>query len=339
MSDPQPATIDMVAQRAGVSISTVSRVLNRSVPVAEPTAARVLAAVAELGYVPQMAAKSLARGRTRALGLLLPDINNDFFWPLLRSITVSAGRAGYTVVVSVRDSPDAPPQVGRHNADGLIIFNTSATPAELRSIRATGIPMVLLYQNGGPDLSIPLITIENKRGAYLVVSHLIEAHGHSRIAMLTGPQGSEDSYWREQGYYAALAEHRIAADPALVGPGMFDEASSCATVAAWLEAGLEFSAVFACDDDSARGALRALAQAGRRVPEDVAVVGFDDSPLSPYTQPPLTTVHAPTEQVGQRAVAQLIHGIEHGQMLPLTLLPTELILRRSCGCGAAGGMQ
>lgn len=329
-------TIDMVAQRAGVSISTVSRVLNQTVHVAEETSARVLAAVAELGYVPHTAARNLAQGKTNTLGLLLPDISADFFWPLLRGITLSAADAGYGLLIAIRRPGDTLqlqlPPLGRHNTDGLIIFDRSVHETELRQLASAGVPMVLLYRSAPGDLPIPTIMIENKAGARQLVDHLIEMHGCRRIGYLRGPDSNEDSRWRELGYRESLAAHGLPFDPALVGAGAFQEQPARDTVAGWLDKGLEFDAIFGGDDGSARGALAALAQAGLSVPGDVALAGFDDSPLARHLSPPLTTVRAPTEQVGQEAVAQLVRLIRTGQADRVRLLPTELIIRRSCGC-------
>jgi len=331
-------TIDEVAARAGVSISTVSRVLNRSVNVTEEVAARVLAVVAELGYVPQTAARHLAQGKTSTLGLLLPDIGTDFFSPLLRSINAAAAAAGYDLLIAIHregegQRPTRQP-LGKHNTDGLLVFDHSHSDAELRHFHQLGFPAVLLYRSSPEGTAFPSITIENKTGARQIVDHLIEAHDRRRIAFLRGPAGNQDSIWREGGYRESLAAHGLPFDPALVGDGEFYEGPARATVERWLAAGLQFDAIFAGDDGSAVGALAALAQAGKRVPEDVALAGFDDDPMVRYLNPPLTTVRAPTERVGHEAVQQLVRLIQASKARPTTLLPTELVLRRSCGCGA-----
>ena len=165
-----------------------------------------------------------------------------------------------------------------------------------------------------------------------MVDHLIEVHGRRRIAFLCGPAGNEDSYWRERGYRESLAAHGIPFDPALVASGEFQEGPAKAAVERWLAEDLHFDAIFAADDDSAGGALLALTQAGKRVPEGVALAGFDDTLVSRYLTPPLTTVHAPTERVGQEAVRQLVRLITTGEAEPGILLPTSLVIRQSCGC-------
>jgi len=159
-------------------------------------------------------------------------------------------------------------------------------------------------------------------------------HGCRRIAFLRGPEGHEDSYWRETGYREALEAHAIPFDSGLIAPGEFNRNAAAASVRNMLAAGVEIDAVFAGDDEAAVGVLEALREAGKRVPEDIAVVGFDDQRLSAYLTPPLTTVRAPTERVGYEAAQQLVKLIRTGQADRLTLLPTEMIIRRSCGCGA-----
>lgn len=329
-------TIGQVAKLANVSTATVSRVLNQSVSVAGETSARVLAAVAELGYVPQSAARNLAQGTTRTLGLVLPDASADFYSPLLRGITEAAAAGDYDVLIAIQPNAAAGQPIrrslGRHNADGLLAFDLSYADAELRQLHAQHVPVVLMYRSPPLGTSIPAILIENTRGAQQIVEHLITAHGRRRIAFLRGQPKNEDSSWREHGYRQALAAHGIACDPALIGSGDYDEQAAYATVEGWLAAGLRFDALFAADDTSATGALAALAHGGARVPQDVALVGFDDVLRARYLSPPLTTVRAPMREVGQAAVQQLISLIETGRADPATLLPTELVVRQSCGC-------
>jgi LacI family transcriptional regulator len=331
-----PVTSVDVARQAGVSIATVSRVLRQSVPVSEEVKQRVLAAVAELGYVPHAAARTLAQGTTTTIGLLLPEIGTEFFSPLLRGIESAAREAGYHLLIATQSPADAErasrQPLGRHNTDGLLIFTDNVNPEEVRQFHRHGFPVVLLYRSAAAGLPSPYVTVENRAGAQQVVEHLITVHGRRRIAFLHGPAGNEDAYWREQGYQAALAAHGIPFDPALVAHGDFQAQPAQRAVEGWLAANLAFDAIFAADDDSAGGALLALTQAGKRVPQDVALVGFDDTLVSRYLTPPLTTVHAPTEQVGQEAVRQLVRLITTGEADPATLLPTELMIRQSCGC-------
>jgi DNA-binding LacI/PurR family transcriptional regulator len=181
-------------------------------------------------------------------------------------------------------------------------------------------------------LNIPVITIENKDGAAMLINHLIEIHGRRRIVFLRGPEGHEDSVWRERGYHEALESHHIQFDPNLIASGEFDEEEAFAAIQQMLSEGMEFDAIFAGDDDSAIGAMRALKMAGRLIPGDVAVVGFDDVPFARYLSPALTTVRAPIEEIGREAVRQLARLMNGDQAQALTLMRTELVIRESCGC-------
>jgi len=329
-------TIDDVARRACVSISTVSRVINRTVPVSGDVAARVQAAMAELNYRPRAAARNLAARRTHTVGLLITGIEGDFFAPLLSGIESATGEAGLDLLISTsgRRGPRAefPNSLGPHNTDGLLVFANSLGAAGLAHCHARGFPVVLIHQSPPAGLDIPCVTVENQAAARRMVDHLIEAHGRRRIAFLRGPEGHEDSYWREAGYRKALEAHGIQPDPALVTLGGFDRHVAHGSVLRLLADGIELDAVFAGDDESAIGVLDALRESGRRVPEEASVVGFDDQRLSAVLEPPLTTVRAPTEEVGRQSVRQLLALIRTGRADPLTLLATEIEIRRSCGC-------
>jgi len=167
-----------------------------------------------------------------------------------------------------------------------------------------------------------------------VVDHLIDVHGCKRILFLQGPQGNEDSEQREKGYRQSLKKHNLPFDPCLVVRGGFEPNQAHAAAVQLIAAGLEFDAIFTGDDDNAVGVIQALREAGRDIPADVAVVGFDDSLFARILTPPLTTVRAPIEQVGQAAVRQLLRLIRAEQVEARLVLPTELIIRQSCGCSA-----
>jgi DNA-binding LacI/PurR family transcriptional regulator len=332
----QSSTIADVARLAGVSIATVSRVINGNTPVVPSTAERVQAAVKELNFVPRTAARVLASRRTNTIGLLLPEIGGWFFPSILRGIESAARQAGFDLLIHTVDVEyplkTSRRALGMHNTDGLIIFTNSVDDEELSYLEQSGFPIVLLHQTPPDSLNIPVITIENKDGAQKLVDHLIEVHACRRIAFLRGPAGHEDSKWRERGYRESLEAHGIPFDEALIAVGGFDEAKADSAVAQWLSDGLQFDAIFAGDDDAALGVFTALQRAERHIPNDVAVVGFDDVPLARFMSPPLTTVRAPTEQTGKDAVKQLVRLIRSEPAESIILLPTELVIRNSCGC-------
>jgi DNA-binding LacI/PurR family transcriptional regulator len=334
----QPATIHDVAKRARVSISTVSRVLNQTVPVSSDAARRVQKAMTDLKFVPRSAARNLATSTTNALGLLLSDIYSAFFGPMLSGIEVIARELGYNLLISTaggkKSSVEIAQLLGTHNVDGLMIFADSLDVAGLAHYHALGFPIVLIHQSPPESMQIPCVTVENKAASRKLVDHLIEVHQRRRILFLRGPEKQEDSYWRETGYRESLEAHQIPIDEKLIGAGEFDRAAAKNEMKRLIANGLQFDAVFAADDESAIGVLEALKESDRLVPEQVAVVGFDDQPLSAFLTPPLTTVRAPTEEVGREAARQLISLIRTGQAQPLVLLQTEMIIRRSCGCNA-----
>lgn len=332
----RPATIQDVADLAGVSIATVSRVVNGKSPVVAATAQRVLDAIRALNYVPRAAARILASKRTNTLGLSVPEISGEFFAPMLRGIEAAAGAAGFDLLIhtTAYKKPEMRHQtLGEHNTDGLLVFIGGLEAAELERLNAIGFPVVFLHQTPPEGLNIPVVTVENKKGAMLAVDHLIETHGCRRIVYLSGPAGNEDAGWRERGYRAALENHAIPLDPALIIPGNFSSRASAESVAKLLESGQQFDAIFSGDDMAAVGALSALREAGLRVPEDVRLVGFDDISLARHLTPPLTTIHAPTEAVGQIATQLLLRLVQHEAVELEVLLPTELTIRQSCGCG------
>jgi len=328
-------TISDIAERAGVSIATVSRVLNGNTPVSEETAERVRAAIDELQFVPHTAARMLASRRTNTIGLLLSDISGEFFSPMLRGIEAATREACFNLLIHTTDeshrTSHARPLLGEHNTDGLLVFTDSLEDAELVRLHKVGLPVVLMHQSV-TELEIPTITIENKDGATRIVDHLIEVHKRRRIVYLRGPARHEDSVWRERGYRESLEAHGLKVDPALIADGNFDREVAEGAIRNLLSRGLDFDAVFCGDDETALGVFAALQSSNRAIPADVAVVGFDDVSFAPFLSPPLTTVRAPIEQVGREAVKQLVRLIRGEQAEPLILLPTELVIRRSCGC-------
>jgi len=329
-------TIREVAKQAGVSIATVSRYINQTATVSPEVATRLDEVMETLKYVPHSAARNLATQKTNSIGLLLTyNIYGDFFAPMLRGIEEVVAESGFNLLISssISNSNNSHSQaLGPHNSDGILGYADSLSEANLTHYFHSKFPVVLIYRSSPPHLSIPSVTVENKTAAKGIVDHLIEVHGRRRIVFLRGPEHQEDSYWREMGYRASLEAHSIDYDADLVCPGEFEREVAQTSMIELIMAGVEFDAVFTGDDDAAIGVLAALREMGKRVPEDVSVVGFDDQRTSPYLTPSLTTVRAPTEEVGRVAARQIINLIRGRQADPLTLLPTEIVIRNSCGC-------
>ena len=336
INDYLRATIADVAERAGVSIATVSRVINKTGQVAEATASRVNNAILELNFTPHAAARGLASRKTNTLGLILRDISGEFFQPMLRGIEAGTREHGFDLLILCTHRPfdeDAPPNypLSEHNSDGLLVFADSLDEPEIIRLHKTQFPLVLLHRSSPPGLQIPCVTVENKSGARRLVDYLIEQRGYRHIAFLAGPESQEDSFWREMGYRESLASHGIPFDSSLVAVGGFDEHDAKLGVKTLLDRGVKVDAIFTGDDDSAIGVLSYLKDVGIRVPEDIAIVGFDDIPLARHLTPPLTTVRAPIERAAREAINQLVRLIRTGEAERLVLLPTEVIIRRSCG--------
>ena len=329
-------TINDVARLAGVSISTVSRVINQTAPVADETVETVRRAIEMLGFQPHPGARRLAGGKTQTLGLLLPDLTNPFFSQLLRGIEGSVRESGFDLLVhflNLRAYPNhqqRPRPLSEHNTDGLIIFTDNMANVEIIRLHRQGFPMVLLFRSAPDGLPIPTVNIDNAKGTQAAIDHLIERCGRRRIAFLQGLPGNEDSHWREMSYRQSLAAHGLIFDPRLVARGDYTEASAMQAVQQWLAADLTFDAVFTGDDFAAIGVISALNKAGIDVPGQVSVVGFDDVDVARHFNPPLTTVRSPIDEAGRWAAELLMQLIRTGAAESI-MLPTELVVRKSCG--------
>ncbi|MGA9397994.1 MAG: LacI family DNA-binding transcriptional regulator [Anaerolineaceae bacterium] len=329
-------TIRDVARKAGVSVATVSRYINKSQPVAAETAAILESILAEMNYAPDAAARNLATRKTHVIGLLLADIRADFYAPLLRGIDSVVLGFGYNLIVSSyhNENGENPPlPIGPHNTDGMLVFVDSMGNDAIVDLQRKHFPMVLIHRTHPEGVTIPCVTVENKAASRKLIDHLIEHHQRRRIVFLRGPELQEDSFWREQGYREALKNHGIPIDESLVLDGEFDRYVARQTVLDLFSRQADpCDAIFCGDDDAAIGVLDALHMLKRRIPQDVAVVGFDDQNISAYLDPPLTTVRAPTEEVGRKAAQELFQLLTNEGVEPVTLLPTEIVYRRSCGC-------
>jgi DNA-binding LacI/PurR family transcriptional regulator len=333
-------TIRDVAKKAGVSVATVSRYINHNQPVAPDTAERLERVLKELNYVPHATARNLATRKTRIIGLLLADIRADFYAPLLRGIDSVVQGFGYNLIVSSyhNDNGENPPlPIGPHNTDGMLVFADSLGDESIIDLQRRHFPTVLIHRTPPKGVPLPCVTVENKATSCKLVGHLIDTHKCRRIIFLRGPRLQEDSFWREQGYREALKEHGIPIDDGLILEGEFDRLVARDSILNLFNRQADpCDAIFSGDDDAAIGVLDALHTLKRRVPHDIAVIGFDDQNISAYLDPPLTTVRAPTEEVGRKA-AQVLFGLLLNEDVDLvTLLPTEIVIRSSCGCSFEG---
>jgi DNA-binding LacI/PurR family transcriptional regulator len=330
-------TIRDVARQAGVSVATVSRYINRNAPVSAEVAERLDRVMTDLRYVPHAAARHLASRKTRVIGLLLNNLHNDFFVPLLNGVEAVVRQKEYNLIIATYhgNSRNAmPPPIGPHNTDGMLVFSDGLFDEDLANLNESGFPMVLVHRTSPNSLNIPSVTVENIEITHKLIEHLIQAHGKRRILFMRGPVHQEDSFRREVGYKSALAANGIPFDENLVLNGDFERDIAYHVLNDFLGNGkrVAFDAVFTGDDDAAIGVLRALHKHGYKIPEEVAVVGFDDLGFASFLNPPLTTVRAPTESVGRIATEKLFSLLENSSPNEAIVLPTEIIFRRSCGC-------
>jgi LacI family transcriptional regulator len=307
-------SIYQVARQAGVSVATVSRVLNDKGPVRAETRDRVLAAVADLGYVPHSAARSLSTRRTTAIGVLLPDMHGEFFSELVRGLDLAARAAGYHLLVSGSHNDPAETaevlQALHGRVDGLVVMTPGLGGSWLRASLPRGLPVVLLNEEDG-DPGHEALGIDNRLGARLAVEHLLGL-GHRSIAFIRGPAGNSDAARRLEGYRDALRAHSIAPEPRLELHGDFSEERGAAAGTSIARLRPRPTAIFAANDATAIGCLTALRELGVRVPEDVSLVGFDDIPIARYLSPPLTTVRVPIAELGRRAMSRLLARVAGG---------------------------
>jgi DNA-binding LacI/PurR family transcriptional regulator len=330
-------TIRDVARKAGVSVATVSRYINRNATVSPEVSERLRAVMTELKYVPHAAARHLASRKTRVVGLLLNNLHNDFFVPLLNGVEAVVRKKGYNLLIATYHADlrnETPPPIGPHNTDGLLVFSDGLMDEDLVSLNSIGFPMVLVHRTPPPSVALPSVTVENVEVTKKLVEHLICVHNKRRILFLRGPIHQEDSARREAGYKSALESNNIPFDENLVLNGEFEREVAFQSMNDFLSNGrkVPFDAVFSGDDDAAIGVLRSLQNHGYNIPQDVAVTGFDDLGFAPFLNPPLTTVRAPTEMVGRIATERLFGLLENKPSDEIVILPTEIIFRRSCGC-------
>ncbi len=329
------ATIRDVAREAGVSVATVSRVLNGSAPVREDTDRQVRTAAQRLNYWPNGAARSLITNRTHTIGVLLPDLHGEFFSEVIRGIDLASRRYGLHLLVSsshaATDELVAALRTMRGRIDGLMVMAPEVAGPRLVRECALGAPTVLLNP-GRAVKGCDSISIANFEGAHEIVRHLI-ALGHRRIAVVRGPEGNTDADQRVAGYRAALAESGVSIPHEYELPGDFHEPSGYEAGRRILALRRRPTAIFVTNDRMAVGVLGALGDAGVSVPGDIALAGFDDIEVSQYLNPPLTTVHVDAFRLGERAFERLMQRIDpdqdHGDAHEI--LPTTLVVRASCG--------
>jgi LacI family transcriptional regulator len=344
-ASPRPAprgpaktgSLKEVAQRAGTSIPTASRVLNGlgdQYRISRATQDRVRQAAAALHFSPNLVAKGLRLGSTRTIGLVVPDIANPFFAAIARAVSAAAHARGYSVLLG-----DAGDDVAHEielitglltrQPDGLVVIPVGQQCDHLKQFESSPLPVVLV-DRGFPLLRLPSVMSDSRQGSFAAVSHLI-SRGHRRIACIRGLAGTMPDDLRMQGYRDALAEHGIRFDARLVTGTSFGKESGRAGVRSLLASGVEFTAIFAFSNLVGIGALESLLEAGIKVPADVSLVSFDEQPYSGVLAVPMTTVRQDPAEIGRLAIEMLCRRIENPAEQPpaSVVVPTTLVPRDS----------
>jgi LacI family transcriptional regulator len=310
-------------------------VLNDSGPVSDDTRRRIERVASRLRYAPNGAARSLITRRTHTIGVLLPDLYGEFFSEVIRGIDLVAQRSGYHMLVSSSHSEQQALEAAlgamRGRVDGLIVMSPDLDQRTLRSSLAA-CPAVVLLNCAARTPGFDAIKIDNVGGASAMTKHLLSL-GHRRIAFIAGAARNVDAGERRRGYRLALRSAKIDYDASLEVAGAFTESGGYRAARELLARRPRPTAIFAANDSMAIGALSALREAGVSVPAEVAVAGFDDIPIAQYTSPPLTSVHVPIIELGERATTRLVAALanDRRRRYQCETLTTELVVRQSCG--------
>jgi LacI family transcriptional regulator len=345
-------TIQELAAKSGVSVATVSRALNGSSEVSDATRHRILELAHELDYTPSAAARTLVRRRSHVVGVILetgpghPDLLHPFFQEVLVGLKHGAGRLGYDLLLFATDEPGNGfggthsylRRTGHHGVDGAIVLGFDGRDSEIEKLAESELPCVVVDADlAGPRTGF--VMSENREGAALAVRHLREL-GHERIATITGLLATRPGADRLEGYREELASLDLEPREEYVVEGDFYDESGYRGTKQLLELDEPPTAIFAASDLMAAGALRAANELDVRVPEDVAVVGFDDIGLASLIQPQLTTVRQDMHALGEAAANGLARMIETPEAPPAReLVPTRLVVRASSGASRAPGAR
>ena len=331
------ATLKDVAQRAGVSISTVSRVLNRPEKVKPDTRATVEEAIAALNYRPSRVAQRLRdrAGRAELLGMIIPDIQNPFYSEIVRGTEdVSYNRESATILCNSDEDPERQQfyldVLARESADGVLmppLFHNGTL-----ALNRDRLPFpVVCFDRRIPGDPVDTVVVNNHQGAYAMTNHLL-ALGHKRIGLICGPSSLSTSTERAEGYRAALREANQPIDESLIFMDVPRPSAGHKRAHQLLSSDAPPTALFAANNQLALGAFGYAQEHDLRIPDDVAIVGFDDAPWARLLNPPLTTVRQPAYEMGRRSAELLFERIDTPDRMPaLITLGPELVIRRSCG--------
>lgn len=328
-------TLMDVARASGVSDATVSRVLNGYEFVRESTRNRVMETVENLGYVANLQARSLAGGRSRIIGLLVPGLDNGYIGEIIRGVDQELASASYDLMMYTTHRSRGKESIyvnaiANGLTDVLLLVVPLVPAVYLDALRKQNFPYVLIDQSDTADRS-SVVDATNWQGAFEATRYLIEL-GHQRIVFITGLMELSSASERLEGYKAALADYNLPFQDELIVEGDYWQVTAYEAITRFLKQCPAPTAVFASNDLSAFGAMEAIRDRGLRIPEDISIIGFDDIPQSSIVYPKLTTVRQPLEQMGRVAAKLLLEHIENPERPPRRVtLATQLVVRDSCG--------
>ncbi|MFC4397709.1 LacI family DNA-binding transcriptional regulator [Arthrobacter sedimenti] len=329
--DTRRATISEIAREAGVSVPTVSKVLNGHAHVAAETRARVEEIIAKRDYARRPAKRKQKAG---LVDLVFPGLGSEWALEIIEGVERVAQDAGYGTVVSSLnlDGSRIRPwlaNLAERKSDGLLMAVYQLDAKQIQRVKSLGIPVVLIDPVGQPGPDLTTVGAANWEGGYSATEHLLQL-GHKRIAMIGGREDLQCSSAREDGYVSALRRAGVALDPALMVPGDFSMEAGEAAARKLLELPDRPTAIFTGNDGQALGAYRAARAAGLRIPEDLSIIGFDDIPAAEWVEPGLTTIRQPVVQMAETAVRALLRHLDGDEELPQRIeLGTELVVRGS----------
>lgn len=306
------ATIYEVSKLAGVSLATVSRVMNKSGRVTDKTRKKVEAAMAELGYRPNSIAQSLASNRSNSVGILVPELHGPFFGTMLSGVEAELRDAEKHVIITVGHSDEAKELDGiefllSRKCDALILHVDAVSDGYLVELSAGPVPIVLINRSI-PGIAENCVSLDNEYGGYLAARSLLEL-GHRSLAYISGPRWKKDASERLAGHKRALSEFGVTCRPALIVEGDFQEAGGSRGMTQLLETGMPFSAVVCGNDNMAAGAVDVARENGLSIPDDVSVVGFDNLILARYIYPKLSTIDYPIVDMGHMAARVVLKTV------------------------------
>lgn len=334
------ATIYQVSELAGVSLATVSRVMNNNARVSENTRNKVLAAMEQLGYRPNSIAQSLASNRSNSVGILVSELHGPFYGEMLSGIENECRAAGKHVIIAAGHSEEASEKDGiefliSRSCDALILHVEAVSDNYLIKLASGNMPVVLINRFI-PQLADNCISLDNELGGYLATKELLQ-QGHTQLAYMAGPMWKSDAKDRYNGHLRAMAEYGLSFNPALLAEGDFQDSSGSACMQQLLAKGIPFTALVCANDEMAAGAMEVARAQGLNVPQDLSIVGFDNLILARYIYPKLTTIDYPIGEMGRMAARWVLKNIYQQQALQLkNVFQPVLVCRDSASSITAG---